>query len=458
MSTSVDWQTMFRKFKEKLAQRLWAIPTISESEKEVVYKEYLSDLDSLEKGIADFHDDVQSRERVSKDENELLRSLMGVPGDELRTRTLSLQNELATARKNVDESEEEIKSLADKASQLEEENEFLRKRMVEYEKQNESDRQVHERIRQEDVRFFSESHEQLKNELKDLETRLSNLRSLFTETNSQLLTDKQDEIALLQKKLLDDMETALRRKQELSWAEEEMFAKGVAHRVRAALVSAQGQLFLTLERLGFLDPETKSEATWKARLKLLMEGGGALAENFRALQKQFQDLTRTLDDYLHLTGRRKIAVSNVQLKDLVNEAVAGIYTDRRPTLGVDVHVDDPLPSVQGDEELLRFVVTALLRNALEAIPNETGQIEITLRNMGNKGQVHLLVKDSGKGVPEHVQPRLFQPFMTTKEGRQGLSLSRARRYVDMHGGQLDVVQTNENGTIFKVELPIKKAA
>jgi chromosome segregation ATPase len=296
MSTVNDWQTLFRKFKEKLAQRLWAIPTVSESEKELVYKEYLTDLDSLEKGISDFHDDVESRERLAKEENDLLRSLLGVPGDELRTRTLSLQNELGTARKNIDDGESEIKSLTERLAQVSEENEFLRKRMVDYEKQSESDRLVHEKIRQDDIKFFSESHEGLKNELKDLETRLSNLRSLFTETNSQLLNDKQDEISRLQKKLLDDMEAALRRKQELSWAEEEMFAKGVAHRVRAALVSAQGQLFLTLERLGLLDPETRSEATWKARLKLLVEGGGALAENFRSLQKQFQDLTRTLDD------------------------------------------------------------------------------------------------------------------------------------------------------------------
>jgi signal transduction histidine kinase len=457
MSTVNDWQTLFRKFKEKLAQRLWAIPTVSESEKELVYKEYLTDLDSLEKGISDFHDDVESRERLAKEENDLLRSLLGVPGDELRTRTLSLQNELGTARKNIDDGESEIKSLTERLAQVSEENEFLRKRMVDYEKQSESDRLVHEKIRQDDIKFFSESHEGLKNELKDLETRLSNLRSLFTETNSQLLNDKQDEISRLQKKLLDDMEAALRRKQELSWAEEEMFAKGVAHRVRAALVSAQGQLFLTLERLGLLDPETRSEATWKARLKLLVEGGGALAENFRSLQKQFQDLTRTLDDYLHLTGRRQIASASVQLKDLVNDAMAGLYADRRPTLNVEIHSDDPLPTVQGDEELLRFVVNALLRNALEAIPNESGQIEITLRNMANKGQVQLIVKDSGRGVPENVQPRLFQPFMTTKEGRQGLSLSRARRYVDMHGGQLDVVQTGETGTTFKVELPIRRA-
>ena len=54
MGTINDWQTLLRKFKEKLAQRLWAIPTISESEKEIVYKEYLTDLDSLEKGIARF--------------------------------------------------------------------------------------------------------------------------------------------------------------------------------------------------------------------------------------------------------------------------------------------------------------------------------------------------------------------------------------------------------------------
>jgi signal transduction histidine kinase len=55
-------------------------------------------------------------------------------------------------------------------------------------------------------------------------------------------------------------------------------------------------------------------------------------------------------------------------------------------------------------------------------------------------------------------PRLFQPFFSTKEHRQGLSLSRAKRYVEFHGGTLELIQSGEKGASFQLELPIKMTA
>lgn len=185
------------------------------------------------------------------------------------------------------------------------------------------------------------------------------------------------------------MEAALKKKQELVWTEEALFAKGVAHRVRNSLVSAQGQLFLTLERLGLLDPETKGESSIFSRFKLLMEGGKELKKNFQSLQRQFQEVTKTLDDYLHLTGLREVSHDPIDLKNLVDQKVAEIYTDRQPTLTIDVLVDDPLPSVPGDRELLGFMVRALIQNAMESLPNQTGRIVISLRNRTEKGLVRL---------------------------------------------------------------------
>jgi signal transduction histidine kinase len=134
--------------------------------------------------------------------------------------------------------------------------------------------------------------------------------------------------------------------------------------------------------------------------------------------------------------------------------MAEIFTERRPTLSVEFLSDDPLPSVMGDESMLKFVVVELMKNALEAIPGNLGKVTISLKNQSAKGKLQMLIRDTGQGIPEHLQPRLFQPFFTTKEHRQGLSLSRAKRYVEFHGGTLELISTSAQGTTFQLELPL----
>ncbi|MCG3205342.1 MAG: Adaptive-response sensory-kinase SasA [Elusimicrobia bacterium] len=454
--TAMDWGSQLRLFKERLAKRLWALPTVTESEKEIVFKEYLSDLDEFEKKINQILDEHKSKEKVSNDENDLLRSLLGVSEDDLKSKTLILSQEKLALEREKNNLLEEAQELRKRLAELEGENESLRLRLSDFEKKSEEFRLQQLRQRDNDIRYFSENNELLKSQAKDLESRISNLRHLFTQANQSYLTEKQQEITLLQKKLMEDMESTLKRKQELSWSEEEMFAKGVAQRVRSTLVSAQGQLLLTLERLGLLDPKNKSESFWKARLHLLVEGAQELSENFQRVQAQLQDVTSALDDYLHLTNRRELVSGPVSLKELVEREMAELFAERRPTLAVEFLSDDPVPDIPGDLALLRFIIHELLKNALEALVNESGQIIISIKNRSDLGMVQLVVRDTGKGIPEHLAPRLFQPFFSTKEHRQGLSLSRARRYAEFHGGVLEMLQTGKDGTTFQLELPLRK--
>ena len=457
MTGSPDWQKELRAFKEKLAKRLWALPTVTEAEKEMVFKEYLSDLDDFEKTMHALTASMRSQEKVSSDENDLLRSLLGVSEDDLKLKTLGLAQDAKALADEKSALADEALALRRRVSELEGENESLRKRLHDFEQQAEQFRAQQLRLRDNDIRFYSENHEVLKNQVKDLEVRITNLRHLFSEASENYVSEKQQEIGLLQKKLLEEMETTIRRKQELAWTEEEMFAKGVAQRVRTTLVSAQGQLLLTLERLGLMDPQSKTESFWKARFRLLVDGAHELSENFKEVQAQLHEVTGALDDYLHLTNRRQISTAPVSLKDLVNREMADLFAERQPTLAVEFLSDDPLPDISGDPALLRFVVHELLKNAREALPGGAGQIVISLKNRSDRGVVQMLVRDSGPGVPEHLAPRLFQPFFSTKEHRQGLSLSRAKRYVEFHGGSLELIQSGTVGAMFQVELPLERS-
>ncbi len=448
------WQSRLRRFKEKLAERLWALPSVSEAEKEIVFKEYLADLDDLEGDLARMQEEAAGKARTALDENDLLRSLMGVPGDELKTRTLALTEELGDFKERVARREDELSEMRERLVTANEENDALRRRIQSFESQSEVFRTEQLRQRENDIRYYSENHAALREQVKDLESRLGNLRELFTSSNKALVTEKQEEISLLQKKLIEEMEQTLRRGQEIAWAEEEAFAKGVAQRVRTALVSAQGQLMLTLERLGLMDPESRTEAFWKSRIRLFIEGGEELSENFRSVQELLQEVTSALDDYLHLTNRRQIAHEPVSLPELVRSEVASLYSDRQPTLRFDVLSDDPLPDVRGDPQLLSFVVRELIRNAVESLPNGAGEILVALKHVAARGVIQVMVRDTGRGIAGHLQTRLFQPFFTTKEGHQGLSLSRARRYAEFHGGMLELIESAPGHTMFQLELPL----
>lgn len=453
-----EWQSLLRRFKEQLAQRLWSLTPLSETEKELFFRDCLSQLADFERDVSSFCETLLSHEKSSAEENDLLRSLLGVPGDELKTRAVSLGRELGSAKTEIESLRENDAALHLKWKQTEQENALLRERIRELEEKSTRGQLEQMKMREEDIRQFSESNQKLKNQLSDLEARLSNLRHLFVEANQKLVTEKQEEISLLQKKLLDEMETALQERQRLLWAEEEMFTKSIAQRVRQTLVAAQGQLLLTLERMGLMDPETKNETQWKARLHLLMEGADNLADSFKDIHRHLEEVTQTLDDYLSLAQHNELKKEALSLKELVARQMAEIYEKRQPTLSVELLSEDPLPTVDADRAMIQFVVDTLLRNALEALPNESGQITISLKKASSRDEVQLAVRDSGSGIPDAIKPRLFQPFFTTKSHRQGLSLSRSKRYAELHGGRLELIDSGPEGTVFQLDLPVNSQA
>jgi len=449
------WRNELRQFKEALAKRIWAIPGVSEKEKELMFQGTLRDLDQFEQDLAEVFTNIDANMKGKGEENDLLRSLLGLEQDELKAKILTMGHDLRTAQTKRDELESQVEQAVDKLNNSEMENKELRKTVRELEQKIEQIQIDHGLARQFEIKRYSEANVVIQKKARELESRLGNLRELFNETNEKLLIEKQEEISILQKKLLEEMEDTLRRKQELAWGEEEMFARGVAHKVRAALVSLQGQLFLSLERLGLMDSESKNESFWKARLKLLVEGAGELSAGFKNIQKMLHNVTSTLDEYLHLTHRRALIREPVSIKECIQHKLADLYLDRRPTLDVQVLIDDPLPDVMGDKELLQFVMDVLIQNAVEALPNESGSVIIAVNNQSDVGQLRLSIKDTGRGIAEHLLPRLFEPFFTTKEGRQGLNLSRAKRYIELHGGEITLVKSDASGTHFDIKLSLE---
>jgi signal transduction histidine kinase len=109
--------------------------------------------------------------------------------------------------------------------------------------------------------------------------------------------------------------------------------------------------------------------------------------------------------------------------------------------------------VFADRQQLEQVILNTLMNAAEAMP-DGGQIVLTTGNRNNFFELD--IQDSGPGVPVEVLSRIFDPFVTTKEGGTGLGLSIAYGIVADHGGTIDVVNGARGATV-KVCLPTHHA-
>ncbi len=95
----------------------------------------------------------------------------------------------------------------------------------------------------------------------------------------------------------------------------------------------------------------------------------------------------------------------------------------------------------------------LIKNAIDAIP-EKGILEIRSRQIGEN--VEFTFTDTGVGMSEQAQARIFTPLFTTKAQGMGFGLAICKRLVEAHGGKIEVESALGKGTIITVTLPIEQ--
>jgi len=143
----------------------------------------------------------------------------------------------------------------------------------------------------------------------------------------------------------------------------------------------------------------------------------------------------------------------------------------RVSVPANIHVElaiDPVPPIPADPAQIRQVLMAMVVNAAEAIGDTPGTIRIasyitemeafelhpTRHEMPAGPYAALEVKDNGSGMDLEQQPRVFEPFYTTKFPGRGLGLSAALGIVHAHGGAIDIDSEVGVGTRFRVLIPV----
>ena len=142
-----------------------------------------------------------------------------------------------------------------------------------------------------------------------------------------------------------------------------------------------------------------------------------------------------------------------ELAPLVNEIGDSLGLPRAGMIAWNLDIEDAL-EVDADRDQLYRVLSNLCRNAVQALEADgetVGEIMVLARREGAVAIID--VTDTGPGVPEKAQARLFQAFQSVaRKGGSGLGLAIASELVQAHGGEIELV-SNDGGATFRVTIP-----
>ncbi len=192
-----------------------------------------------------------------------------------------------------------------------------------------------------------------------------------------------------------------------------------------------------------------------AQLVLRHPNSPAAGEQLQAIIEEVDRLDRRINHLLTFSRPAPFRPAPEQLEPLLG-AVLPAVTDRMRQQGVTLTTAfaPDLPDVPVDPMRLEQALLELIGNALDAMP-EGGDLRIvgTVRPHDGRPGVEVAITDTGRGIPPETLREVGQPFFTTRPEGTGLGLATARRFVEQHGGRLELESAVGVGTTARLWLP-----
>ncbi len=184
-------------------------------------------------------------------------------------------------------------------------------------------------------------------------------------------------------------------------------------------------------------------------------------------QKQTYDYLELIDEGLthiesvvtKLLGYSRQRTKTSEEVDINNELNKVIdlldYRLNEKNINLDLNVQDNMPKIKADPNLIQELLMNLLLNSLDAVSDE-GSISIQT-GIQDDSNIFFSILDDGTGIPEQELDKIFEPFYTTKETGKGtgLGLSVTHGIVEAHNGTINVDSKDGDYTNFRITLPLE---
>jgi signal transduction histidine kinase len=187
-----------------------------------------------------------------------------------------------------------------------------------------------------------------------------------------------------------------------------------------------------------------------------------IEEVLERLEKNGRHLLGLINDVLDLSkieaGQLTLSLNDYSMQEVVHTVVNSVESlAEEKNLALRVSVAPDLTVGRGDEQRIVQVFLNLIGNAIKF--TETGEIRVDVS--ASDGKFLVAVSDTGPGLSEHDQQRIFEEFhqadssSTKKKGGTGLGLAISKKIVSMHGGRIWVESSPGQGSTFWFTLPVR---
>jgi nitrogen fixation/metabolism regulation signal transduction histidine kinase len=237
--------------------------------------------------------------------------------------------------------------------------------------------------------------------------------------------------------VFDDITTLIQAQRNAAWGE---VAQRLAHEIKNPLTPIQ----LSAERLRhkYLDKMDPADA-------------GVLDRATHTIVQQVETLKEMVKAFSEYARMPTLQREDVDLNAIIRE-VLELYQGGDNAVRFSLHLDTATPHIEADIGRMRQLLHNLIKNALEAMDYQTGELLISTRCAEEHAcrYVELKLQDTGPGFPEELIGQLFEPYVTSKPRGSGLGLAIVKKIVEEHGGMLEAENVEGGGACVVIRLPV----
>ena len=192
----------------------------------------------------------------------------------------------------------------------------------------------------------------------------------------------------------------------------------------------------------------------------LAEADEDVKESLDLIDQETQNASKIIADLLDFGRAQEADSALVNVSEVINAVIGQNPPPDNVTLSVDV--PDNLPPIFVDELQIKQVLTNLVTNAYQAMSSsssdgapEGGELSVNSEQYTDNS-IQITVQDTGTGIPPENLEKIFEPLYTTKARGIGLGLAICKKLVEANGGRIEVESEVNDGTTFRVFLPVAK--
>jgi nitrogen fixation/metabolism regulation signal transduction histidine kinase len=291
---------------------------------------------------------------------------------------------------------------------------------------------------------FQAFYEQLKPELEKVQPEWQTEVRLFGERGRKVLICRGVRLPSSDGKgggqaiVIDDVTNLIKAQRDAAWGE---VARRLAHEIKNPLTPIQ----LSAERIAH-----------KLSGSLSREQDTMVQRTTQTIIKQVEAMKDMVNSFRDYARTPPAQYAPMDLNQLMHEVI-GMYEGFQDNIQVHAELASDLPTLHADATRLRQVAHNLIKNALEAMGEGGGILDISTANVeSSQGHyVELRMRDSGEGIQPEILDNLFEPYVTNKNQGSGLGLAIVKKIVEDHGGVVIASNSPDGGARFIVRLPHK---